>query len=610
MPIGYKYAEREADSQINWAEVGRGFRDVLEETNRVREEKKAALDEAQREAMNYIAETPNGEHVGARQSILDFADQASNQMRIVDNLLKAGIMQPKDYTIFRQNLIDNTNLAFNANKAYQEEYANIMQRARDGISSGLELNNAEEVEGFGNWNNIGWHIAPNGVVMAGKMVEQEVDGKKVRTLDKTPGGLRSMNYLNQAILGRIDKYDYLSKVKEFVGNLGEEKKTIVTLGKIQQQGKIRSVEDITSRKDIDPATKQVLFDFIKAENEKIKEIAGTNLDSARILYDSAKTAPNMQPYTITTNPEEAKKGENYILKVVDPDSGGFTYQLTDAQKKDAEEFIRTNMRAQYDYKEEAQVVGAVARDPEPQADKDAREKDKEASDTANMIGKLWYGDGNQVQSAIDYFKGIKNSKGETIFKSIERDKTGVTVQLADGTTEKISFLDANNIPRSQEDFIRSAGPLLAGQLDINKALEKGSYNRGAKFNEASSGKAATITPKDNYKNYILNNIKPDFVGLSETEAVNKLKKIAAIGGFELEEAKPGFDAIEIKIPNGKGGYSGSEVFELGQSDSGTQQDIYDAIVKFMVGNASDSTIKANLKGSDKTINTKGKGSKY
>ena len=59
----YKYAERDADSQINWAEVGKGLSDMLAETNRIRQEKKDALDKAQREALNYVAETPNGEHV-------------------------------------------------------------------------------------------------------------------------------------------------------------------------------------------------------------------------------------------------------------------------------------------------------------------------------------------------------------------------------------------------------------------------------------------------------------------------------------------------------------------------------------------------------------------
>ena len=40
----YKFAERSAESQINWNEVGRQLSDVVNEEARVRQEKKAAID--------------------------------------------------------------------------------------------------------------------------------------------------------------------------------------------------------------------------------------------------------------------------------------------------------------------------------------------------------------------------------------------------------------------------------------------------------------------------------------------------------------------------------------------------------------------------------------
>jgi hypothetical protein len=579
--------------------------DMLAETNRVREEKKDALDAAQREAMKYISETPNGEHVGARESILEFSDQVSNRMRIADQLLKSGQINPKQYTIFRQNVLDNTNLAFNANKAYQENYGEIMQRARDGISSGLELNNAEEVEGFGDWRNIGWEIAPNGVIMAGKMTEQDINGKKVRALDKTPGGLRSMDYLNQAILGKIDKYDYESQVNSWVKTLGKEKKTIVQLGKIQKQGKITSVEDITSRKDIDPATKQVLFDFIQAENDIIKQIAGTNLDSARLLYDNAKIAPNGKPYIITTNPTEAKQGVNYILKEVDPDTGGFKYALTNDQKKDAEEFIRTQARAKYNYEEEAQVVGQVSRDeprpqtPKPEPDKDKAAADKKAADTANMLGKLWYGDTSQVNSAISYFKGMKDKKNNLLFREINRTPEGIEVFMFNGNKETIKFKNENNQTISQEDFIRAAGPLLANQVDVNTALDKGSYQKGASFNQGSKGSSKTETANDRYRKHILSKIKPDIVGKTEGDAIAVISRLASMGGLVAEESTAGGDYITIKVPGTEAGtYIDEKEFSFDE-DRDNWQDIYEDIVDFMVNNASVNAINNSLKPSSK-----------
>jgi hypothetical protein len=344
----YKYAERDADSQINWAEVGKGLSDMLAETNRVREEKKDALDAAQRETMKYLAETPNGEDATARTAALEYANQAANRMRIAENLMKSGQMSVKDYTIFRQKLTDGTNLLFNANKAYQEEYARKMQRNRDGISSGLEVDRMKDAEMFGNWNDTGFFIGADGTVMAGKMIEKDVEGKKVRTLDQTPGNLRNIDAINQLILGDVDKYNYEEKVDSFVDALGKDEVTKIALGTYSRQGIGTTIEDITQREYILPGDKPVLLKFIQAENDKIKEIAGTDFDKARLLVDSAILAPNGQPYTLTNDPKEASKGVNFILKEYDPNTRGVVYKISEEQNKDAEDFIRANMRAKYD----------------------------------------------------------------------------------------------------------------------------------------------------------------------------------------------------------------------------------------------------------------------
>jgi hypothetical protein len=344
----YKYAERDADSQINWAEVGKGLSDMLAETNRVREEKKDALDAAQRETMNYLAETPNGEDATARKTVLEYSDQASNRMRIANQLLKNGQMSPKDYITFRQNVTDNTNLIFNANKVYQENFAETMQRSRDGISSALEPDRWKDAEILGDWADTGFFIGADGTVMAGKMIEKEVDGKKVRTLDQTPGNLRNVNTINKLLVGKIDKYKYEEKVDSFVDALGKDEVTTLALGTYSRQGIGTTVEDITKREYILPGDKAVLLSFIQSENDKIREIAGTNIQKASILMDSAIVAPNGQPYTLTNDPKEAAKGENFILKEYDPNIRDVVYKISDAQTNAAENFIRANMRVKYD----------------------------------------------------------------------------------------------------------------------------------------------------------------------------------------------------------------------------------------------------------------------
>jgi hypothetical protein len=445
MATYYKYAERDADSQINWAEVGKGLSDMLSETNRVREEEKAALDAAQRETMKYLAETPNGEHVGARQSILEYANMSSNQMRVMKQLMEQGQLDVKDYTIFRQNLTDNTNLAFNANKLYQEKYSDVMKGVADKEYSQLYADNFAEVEGFGNWKNIGWQIAPNGVVMAGKMIEQEVDGKKVRTLDKTPGGLRSMDYLNQALVSQIDFYNYEDKVNSWVDTLGKEKVlTGIDLGGIEKKGLIRTEDDITKRKDLLPGTQKILFTFIQGENNQIASIVGDPLDASRVLVDSAIFAPNGKQYRSTTSEKDAKENPEAILKVVDPDTGGFKYVISPQQQEEANEFVRSQMRAKYNYEENAEAVGATARDekrPPSQVEVDLDEKRKQARALAEHIKNFVSGDPEVASNATRALQTYLDKYGEGPLKGSKllRGQRGVEVVNVDGNKKRWEY---------------------------------------------------------------------------------------------------------------------------------------------------------------------------
>lgn len=503
MAIGYKYAERDADSQINWAEVGKNLSDMLAETNRIREEKKEALATAQREAINYISETPNGEHVGARESVLEYSDIAANRMRIADQLMRSGQMSVKDYTIFRQNIIDNTKLAFNANKAFQENYADVMQGLRDKKYSGLLGDNYEEVQGFGNWSNIGWEISPNGVVMAGKMKEEIIDGKKVRTLDKSEGSLRSMNYLNQAILSKIETYDYESQIKNFTDQLGKNKEVLEFVrGTIGKQGKIVTREFIASRKDIDEQTKKIMYDFLDSEDAKVKEIVGRDLDTARILRDSAVFAPNGEQYVSTTDAKLAKTAPHYILKTVDPQTGGFIFKPTKEQYEQAEKFVKDQMRAQYD-----KIVGADVISQAQRQDRDYDAANKSAKEQSRIFGEMagravtsknlaerqeaisfldtkLVGTGFRVQNnPIGYDKGVyilDETTGEMMNLTRGKDTKTAVAALISGINEKLE-------EKYQEDIANTFGlrisrgknvsDISTGQTRIKAGAAMSKYNK-------------------------------------------------------------------------------------------------------------------------------------
>jgi hypothetical protein len=391
MATYYKYAERSAESQINWAEVGKNMSDMLKEETRIREEKKSAIDAASREFGQVLANSPQGEHEPARQAALKFADNASKYMLMQDRLLKTGQTNLKDYTISRQNLLDGTDNAFTALKDFQTVFAKKMERARTGKSSLYEIRKMEQAEGLGNWMQTEFYINPtNGSVNVAKKTKKVIDGQEVYTMDDKPGEFASINYVKGLINGEWNKYDTNAVTDAFAKGLGQEMKAIQTeFATLNKTGAIKTIEDITSRKDIDPATKKIMYSFINSENQMIDAALANPFNRGSVLTDNNISASNGKLYDITSDPAKAKANPNLILEVIDPATGQGTLQFTPEQIKTSQDFMRNQARAKYTYKEELKTTPQVQlqeRRPPSEAEISRAEKLKDAENFGKNLG--------------------------------------------------------------------------------------------------------------------------------------------------------------------------------------------------------------------------------
>ena len=127
MPTYYKYAERNADSQVNWAEIGKGVSDMIKEETDIRVQKRAAIDESTRQFQNKLAAAPQGEFQDGNKFTNNFAHDMMAQQLIDTRLLKSGQMKLQDFTLRRQNYIDGTNQLFDLQKLYQDNYKSTME---------------------------------------------------------------------------------------------------------------------------------------------------------------------------------------------------------------------------------------------------------------------------------------------------------------------------------------------------------------------------------------------------------------------------------------------------------------------------------------------------
>jgi hypothetical protein len=554
MATYYKYAERSADSQINWAEVGKNMSDMLANETRIREEKKAAIDAASREFGQTLAAPPQGEHKGANQWALEYADNASKFMLMQDKLLKSGQMKLKDYTVARQNILDGTDQAFNLTKDFQTVFADKMERYKTDKSQDLEQWLMAQAEGYSDFNKSQLYINPtDGTLSVAMKEKQVVDGKEVYVMNKNPNDFTSISTLKNQIAGKYDKYDTNAVTDAFVKGLGEEVTSVIKQGaSLTSGGLILNVEDIRKRTDLGEDGKQILYKFADSENQFIKSALTNPFDRLSVLTNSKKFASNGKQYTFTYDETDAKSNPEKVLLRKDPRSNQPTPDFSAEQIKVSEDFMRTELRAKYSRKEELK--------PTPQAQLQERraptggeieEKNKiaDAKNFAeNMATALTGKDPVAIGNAIKY---LANKSG----KMVDRTATGIVIKNSDGTNvstynflENGKVTDPKKLTKAMVSAFGTALPedkivQFANQFIGGNQLE--TKTKAAGFNVAP--KPVVVDPMTVYGRHIDGVIADaDVAGLSKGEAADALNaKLSGLGVTVRSSNNPFSDDVYV-----------------------------------------------------------------
>ncbi len=357
MATYFKYAEREADSYINWAEIGKDMSEMITTENRIREEKKDAIDQASREYGNVLSEPPQGEHKEFNQWSLEFGSDAQQARLMQDQLLKSGQLKLKDYLVMRQNMTDGTDRALELMKEYNAEYSRKMERTKAEENQDLEPWLMGEAEGFANFSQTKLYINPtDGTISVAKMVKGP-DG--VMTMSKDPNDFTTVNALRNRIKGTFDKFDVAANVGTYVKSLGEQIDTITKIKNKYDRGTITEILDITQRDGFKADEKGIIQSFEDVETKMLESMLANPYNISSVLTNSVNFDPKTkEEYTYTWSEQEAKDNPNLILLKNDPKSNNPMPQFSDDQRKVALEHLRTQARLMYDKTEKVTVVGA------------------------------------------------------------------------------------------------------------------------------------------------------------------------------------------------------------------------------------------------------------
>lgn len=522
----YKYAEREANSQINWAEVSKGLADTITQVDKDRQAKKAAIDEETRKDMLTLADGPKGENTTASEWTIKYANDMMNYRLTIDRLLKQGKMSLRDYQVAAQNSKDATNLVFTISKEYQDQYKVIMDRARtigeNGMaqSSRLEPELAAMNESLANISSTVPYInSTNGMVYLATGVPGE-DG-----VQKMGDNYVSLQALRNRVSAKIDSYSLSDGLSTAASKLGEY--TISELGKtnFRRTGVVTDISDPTLRST-----------YTQWENATVKEVMASEYRLASILADNMNINPRTgNQYTATYSKKEfdADKSGDLILMENQNGSGVIMPRFKEEQRKDAEAFIKGQIKNYIDQKSEKRPFQEPGVDYAPEYVVRGASDRRTTRESGNMLAKFYSGDAAELQSAVDYFNGLDE------VDSVSRTPDGIDVKLSNGKSKSIKFKNPDGSLKTQADFIRSASSLLIGSsADINEVLKGAVPSQKKGFNATGKASAITTTPakedvSKEYSSYV-NSAIPSILKPTEVTSTYYGQKIK---GFKSDDGK-------------------------------------------------------------------------
>ena len=560
MPTYYKYAERNADSQVNWAEIGQGVTDMLKEETNIRIQKKAAIDESTRQFQNTLAAAPQGQFQDGNKFTNNFAHDMMAQQLIDTRLLKSGQMKLQDFTLRRQNYIDGTNQLFDLQKLYQDNYKITMDGLNSGELQAMTGANMGSVEGFADFSKSKAIINPyTGNINVGIMKPNPETGVMELTKDVVP-----VNVIKGKILTKIATFKVDDAMNDTVKTLGKDIDYIYKAATISGAGTITNLLGKGGK----------AFEDLKKEHPEIKNFGDykESIDSANSALEKTMDGYFSDPYHISSvltqntgkyhqdsyifDEKLAAKDPSKILLKINPNTGVPTLDENGPHYKDqvneARDWVRTQLLSKLD-KERTLTVTPQTRIEERRAKTDAEFGNERAQASAKVLGEkiahITTGTPEQVQAALDYFDsipGVKTKKTKDSITVYSTNKEGDSVTNTYDLTKDGKFVNPSDVGKS-----------LGKLYNVDKLPEDilGKYidqfTSGKKVNtitEATGGKTTTIEK-------VIPDIKitPDIFSIKSEKSSERLRGILP-SGFNVEEQTGTLglsNDVKVTAPNGK-----------------------------------------------------------
>ena len=448
----YKYAEREAESRINWAEVGKTMSDTIGEELKIREEKKKRIDDASREFGQILENAPLGEMRGFNDWTLDFAENAQKALLMQDTLLKSGQLSLKDYTLQRQNLLDGTSNSFKVIKTWNDDFSEAKKKLEAGELDAQSQYELMQMERLGNFNSHSLFINPTTFkVSLGERELQDPskpydpeDNPYTGFLKDDPNTFQSVQQLSNRFQQLQAPYDPETALKTSANNLAKTYKIL--------QGKYTTLDDVREHPDWQQAKHQMVVANLGSSKDRT---------ASSILTDFLQFTPSTytklqdpsKPFDAETNPlieyevvgageefdftndpddprlynADGERNQNMILLIPNPDqpnSGAAVGDLTEEQMGIAYDALAAQLDVMVDREAEAEQKRTSPRTRKTDTQRREEDTDKAMAALINdIITKDEYeGSAQELASKYNLDKLWQN-QDDILLKSIIRQDT-------------------------------------------------------------------------------------------------------------------------------------------------------------------------------------------
>ena len=461
MATFYEYADRTATDYVDWGKIASDLSTTLLEQKKIREDKKAAIDKANRESYNTIANAPTGEDVNYSNAAIDYSTQATQHLLMVNRLLKSGQMDYKDFLNNRQNLMDDTNATFTLLKDYQDEYSKKMKKLNEGKLHGLSQFAMSSAEGYGNLNEHKLIIDPTtGRVYSAKYITND-KGEKI--IDNNPNNYAPVQSLKARIKSDIDKFDVDGSLTKGVSVMGSH------IEATKKYGRIDYFKDITKRKATAKGDEQqIIGDYEKAEKLFINSLMNP-INSSSVLTDYVMQDANGNKYTYTFDKAEAEADKTGTKIYVEQSTGGSLIpKLTDKQNTAVEDALKARFRIMLDKEHKIDPVTEATHTRSSGGSDNSFSVGKQKTELLSMaeqIKNLRNGDRDAKEAAAGFFQGL--SKG-AVLNVDTKDPNGVNITTTDGRTQFIPY--GNNMSSFADRLT-----IFTGNQDPSMAMELSGY---------------------------------------------------------------------------------------------------------------------------------------